>query len=100
MTTIFIPCLSLACSVEGEEAVGLREGFRQGVRAEHHAVGAGPDPQGEVTFLYERESDHAVARPELGHAERRLLRADHAYVDVVQNWRERRLCVCHAATVP
>jgi hypothetical protein len=51
MTTIFIASLSLVCSVEGEETVGLREGFGQGVRAEHHAVGAGPDPKREVTVL-------------------------------------------------
>ena len=71
------------CAIEREEAVGLRDGVGQGVRAEHHAVGAGPDPQGEVTVLYAREPDHPVARPELGHAERRLLRADHVHVDVV-----------------
>jgi hypothetical protein len=35
--------------VEGEEAVGLHVGFGQGVRSEHHAVGVGPDQQGEVT---------------------------------------------------
>ena len=36
-------------SVEGEEAVGLREGFGQGVRSEHHGVRAGLEPQGEVS---------------------------------------------------
>jgi hypothetical protein len=56
------------------------------VCAEDYAVRAGPDPQDEVTILYARERDHSVARPELGHAERRLLRADHAYMDVVQDW--------------
>ena len=49
------------CSVEGEEAVGLREGFGQGVRSEHHGIGAGPDPQGEVTVLYACEADQPVA---------------------------------------
>src|SRR5918995_1643752 len=84
MTTIFIiSCLCFRVSGEGEEAVGLREGLGQGMSSEHHAVGAGLDPQGEIGFLQQREPDHPVARPELGHAERCLLRADDAYVDVV-----------------
>jgi hypothetical protein len=47
--------------VEGEEAVGLREGFGEGAGSEHHAFGAGPDPQGEVAGLYERERDQPVS---------------------------------------
>ena len=47
MTTIFIS-VPFVCvfSVEGEEAIGLREGFGQGVGSKHHAVGAGPDAAG------------------------------------------------------
>src|SRR4051812_5044872 len=73
-------------SVEGEQATGLRQGFGQCVRSEHHLAMAGPDPDRELAVLYARVRDLPVARPELGDAERRLLRADHDHVDVVQDW--------------
>jgi hypothetical protein len=99
MTTTFISCLRLGFG-RGRGGGWLREGFGQRVRAEHHVVGAGLDPQGELTVVDAREPDHSVARPELGDAERRLLCADHDHLDVVQDWCERRLCVFHAARVP
>ena len=101
MTTIFIS-VPFACvfSVEGEEAVGLREGFGQGVRSEHHAVGLGPirrvrSPSSMRVKPISRSPDQNSATP-----------SDASSALTTFTWMSCRTgesdgsCVCHEARIP
>src|SRR5919109_2350851 len=65
MTTIFMSCLSVDGSVEGEQPVRLRDGVGEAVCADHHggAVVAGLDPQPQGAGLPAGGAGQAPAPP-------------------------------------